>query len=239
MQVSTRALVFSTIKYADADLIVTCFTEGFGLKTYLIRRVLTAKKGQLRASLFQPLTLLQLEAFHKDKGTLERIKEAKVLQPYHTLHTNVVKSSVVLFLAEMLKNCIREEEANGALFEYITNALQWLDVHDDIPNFHLLFLLKLTTYLGFHPDTSHSHLPYFNLMEGNFQRKPYGNYCEKGEAVETLKSLFGINFDALTQRKTTKNQRFEVLDLLLLYYQLHLHGYKKPRSLLVLNQLFN
>jgi DNA repair protein RecO (recombination protein O) len=76
-------------------------------------------------------------------------------------------------------------------------------------------------------------------MEGNFQSKPYGNYCEKGEAVETLKSLFGINFDALTQRKTTKNQRFEVLDLLLLYYQLHLHGYKKPRSLLVLNQLFN
>lgn len=239
MQVSTRALVFSSIKYAEADLIVTCFTEDFGLKTYLLRRVLTSKKGQLRTSLFQPLTLLQLEAIHKDKGTLERIEEAKVLQPYQTLHTNVMKSSVVLFLAEMLKNCIREEEANGGLFQYISSALQWLDVHDDISGFHLLFLLKLTTYLGFYPDTSHSDLPYFNLMEGIFQKKPLGNYCEKGEAVETLKSLFGINFDALTLKKTTKKQRFEVLDLLLLYYQLHLHGYKKPRSLLVLNQLFN
>lgn len=239
MQVSTRALVFSAIKYAEADLIVTCFTEDFGLKTYLLRRVLTSKKGQLRASLFQPLTLLRLEAFHKDKGTLERIKEAKLLQPYKTLHTHVVKSSVVLFLAEMLKNCIQEEEANKALFQYITSALQWLDVHDTIANFHLLFLLKLTTYLGFYPDTSHSDLPYFNLMEGNFQRERYGNYCEKGDAVETLKSLFGINFDALNQKKTTKKQRFEALDLLLLYYQLHLHGYKKPRSLLVLNQLFN
>jgi DNA repair protein RecO (recombination protein O) len=239
MQVSTRALVFSSIKYAEADLIVTCFTEDFGLKTYLLRRVLTSKKGQLRTSLFQPLTLLQLEAIHKDKGTLERIEEAKVLQPYQTLHTNVMKSSVVLFLAEMLKNCIREEEANGGLFQYISSALQWLDVHDDISGFHQLFLLKLTTYLGFYPDTSHSDLPYFNLMEGIFQKKPLGNYCEKGEAVDTLKSLFGINFDALTLKKTTKKQRFEVLDLLLLYYQLHLHGYKKPRSLLVLNQLFN
>lgn len=239
MQVSTRALVFSTIKYAEADLIVTCFTEDFGLKTYLLRRVLTSRKGQLRVALFQPLTLLQLEAFHKDKGTLERIKEAKVLQPYQTLHTNVLKSSVVLFLTEILNNCIREEEANMALFQYITDALQWLDVHDDIPNFHLLFLLKLTTYLGFYPDTSHSDLPYFNLLEGNFQKQPFGNYCEKGDAVETLKSFFGINFDALTLKKTTKKQRFEVLDLLLLYYQLHLHGYKKPRSLLVLNQLFN
>jgi DNA repair protein RecO (recombination protein O) len=162
-----------------------------------------------------------------------------VLQPYQTLHTNVMKSSVVLFLAEMLKNCIREEEANGGLFQYISSALQWLDVHDDISGFHQLFLLKLTTYLGFYPDTSHSDLPYFNLMEGIFQKKPLGNYCEKGEAVDTLKSLFGINFDALTLKKTTKKQRFEVLDLLLLYYQLHLHGYKKPRSLLVLNQLFN
>ncbi len=170
MQVSTRALVFSAIKYSEADLIVTCFTEDFGLKTYMLRRVLTSKKGQLRASLFQPLTLLRLEAFHKDKGTLERIKEAKLLQPYKTLHTHVVKSSVVLFLAEMLKNCIQEEEANKALFQYITSALQWLDVHDTIANFHLLFLLKLTTYLGFYPDTSHSDLPYFNLMEGNFHR---------------------------------------------------------------------
>jgi DNA repair protein RecO (recombination protein O) len=239
MQVSTRALVFSAIKYGEADLIVTCFTEDFGIKTYLLRRVLTSKKGQLRVSLFLPLTLLQLEAIHKDKGTLERIKEAKVLQPYQTLHTNVIKSSVVLFLAEILKNCIREEEANGGLFQYIASALQWLDVHDDISSFHLLFLLKLTTYLGFYPDASHSDLPYFNLMEGIFQKKPLGNYCEKGEAIETLKSLFGINFDALTLIKTTKKQRFEVLDLLLLYYQLHLHGYKKPRSLLVLNQLFN
>ena len=239
MQVSTRALVFSAIKYAEADLIVSCFTEDFGLKSYLLRRVLTSKKGQLRVSLFQPLTLLQLEAFHKDKGTLEHIKEAKVLQPYQSLHTNVVKSSVVLFLAEILKNCIREEEANKTLFEYIRRALQWLDVNDVITNFHLLFLLKLTTYLGFHPDTSQSDLPYFNLMEGNFQKKSFGNYCEKSEAVETLKSFFGINFDALISKKTTKKQRFEVLDLLLLYYQLHLHGYKKPRSLLVLNQLFN
>ncbi|MEL6811550.1 MAG: DNA repair protein RecO [Bacteroidota bacterium] len=239
MQVSTRALVISSLKYAEADLIVTCFTEAYGLKTYLLRGVLKSRKGKLRASLFQPLTLLQLEAFHKDKGTLERIKEAKVLQPYQTLHTHVVKSSVVLFLSEMLKNCIQEEEANPELFQYITHALQWLDLHDSIANFHLLFLVKLSAYLGFHPDTSNKEQPYFNLQEGNFQPQPFGDYCESGEAVEILKGFFGINFDALKGTKTTKKERFEALNLLLLYYQLHLQGYKKPKSLLVLNQLFN
>jgi len=239
MQVSTRALVFSALKYAEADLIVTCFTEDYGLKTYMLRGILKSKKGKLRTSLFQPLTLLQLEAFHKDKGTLERISEAKVLQTYQSLHTEVVKSSIVLFLAEMLKNSIQEEEANSELFAYVTSALQWLDLHDTVANFHLLFLLKLTTYLGFYPDTSNAHFPYFNLMEGNFQMQSIGEYCRAGEAVETFKGFFGINFDALLVKKTTKNQRFEALNLLLLYYQLHLQGYKKPRSLLVLNQLFN
>ena len=239
MQVSTRALVFSALKYAEADLIVTCFTEDYGLKTYLLRGILKSRKGKLRTSLFQPLTLLQLEAFHKDKGTLERISEAKVLQAYQSLHTEVVKSSIVMFLAEMLKNSIKEEESNPDLFEYITSALQWLDLHDAVANFHLLFLLKLTTYLGFYPDTSNSELPYFNLMEGNFQNRLIGGYCQEGEVVETIKGFFGINFDALIQKKTTKNQRFGALNLLLLYYQLHLQGYKKPKSLLVLNQLFN
>ncbi len=239
MQVSTRALVFSSVKYAEADLIVTCFTEDYGLKSYMLRGVLKSRKGKLRASLFQPLTHLQIEAFHKDKGTLERIKDATVLEPYQTLHTNIVKSSVVMFLSEMLKNSIQEEESNPVLFEYISSALQWLDLHDHIANFHILFLLNLTSYLGFYPDTLHQDLPYFNLMDGNFENKAYGDYCKKGEDVEVLKQFFGINFDKLDTIKTTKNQRFNTLNLLLLYYQLHLQGYKKPKSLLVLNQLFN
>ncbi len=239
MQVSTQALVFSSVKYAEADLIVSCFTKDYGLKSYLLRGVLKSKKGKLRASLFQPLTQLHIEAIHRDKGTLERIKEAKVVAPYQTLHTQVVKSSLVLFLAEMLKNCIQEEEANPELFDYISHSLQWLDVHDTIANFHILFLLKLTAYLGFYPDTSNGNAPYFNLLEGMFENEPQGDYSQSGEAVTVLKRFFGINFDALAGTKTTKKQRFETLNLLLLYYQLHLQGYKKPKSLLVLNQLFN
>ncbi|GAB5400942.1 MAG: DNA repair protein RecO [Aureisphaera sp.] len=239
MQVSTQALVFSSVKYAEADLIVTCFTEEFGLKSYLLRGIMKSKKGKLRASLFQPLTQLHLEAVHKDKGTLERIREAKVSVPYKTLHTQVVKSSVVLFLAEMLKNCIQEEEANPELFHYISTSLQWLDAHDSIANFHILFLLNLTAYLGFYPDTSEEAHPYFNMLEGNFEKEPLGDYSETGETVDTLKRFFGINFDDLGGTKTTKKQRFETLNLLLRYYQLHLQGYKKPKSLLVLNQLFN
>lgn len=239
MQVSTRAFVISHLKYAEADLIVHCYTEDFGLKSYHLRGVRKSKKGKLRTALFQPLTLLQLEAFHKNKGTLERISEAKVIRPYQTLHSNILKSTVVLFLSEILKSAIQEEAPNAPLFNYLEESFIWLDTHDSNPNFHILFLLQLTIPLGFYPNTQHMALPYFNLLDGYFQEEPYGDYCQSGELVETLKLFFGINFDALSQIKITKTQRLEALNLLLTYYQLHLQGYKKPKSLLVLNQLFS
>jgi DNA repair protein RecO (recombination protein O) len=107
MVITTRAIVFSSLKYSEADLIVTCFTEKEGVKSYLLRGVLKSKSGKLKASYFLPLTQLELVAFHKNRGTLERIQEAKVLNPFQTLHTNVVKSGMVMFLSEMLKNCIK------------------------------------------------------------------------------------------------------------------------------------
>ena len=239
MVLSTDAIVLSSVKYAEADLIVNCFTQSSGLKGYLLRNVLKSKRGKLRASYFQPLTILEITAVHRDKGSLERIKEAKIAHPYKSLHTEVVKSAVVMFLAEVLRSAIQEEEANPALFDYLEAALIWLDEHEDIANFHILFLLRLTAFLGFYPETTGVELPWFNLQEGTFENQPSGNTCETGQQVEDLKVFLGMNFDALSGVKLTKERRSAVLDLLLLYYQLHLQGYKKPRSLPVLNQLFH
>ena len=76
MVVATKAIVFSAIKYSEADLIVSCFTETAGIKSYLLRNIMKTRKGKLKASFFQPLTQLELIAEHKNKGTLEYIKEA-------------------------------------------------------------------------------------------------------------------------------------------------------------------
>ena len=238
MVITTKGIVFSAVKYADSDLIVSCFTESSGLKSYLLHKVLSSRNGKLKASYFQPLTQLELEVVHKDKGTLERIREAKVAYPYKTLHLDIVKGSLVIFLAEMLKNTIREEETNIELYHFLENSLCWLDNNENIGNFHIMFLLRLSTYLGFYPDTSNHHKKYFNLIEGNFQNKITNNYCKEGSSVQGLKQFFGIDFDTISHVKLTKSTRFETLNLLLMYYKLHLHNFKNPKSLLVLKQLF-
>ncbi len=239
MLITTKAIVFSALKYGEADLIVRCFTEKSGLKTYMLRGVLKSKKGKFRASLFQPLTQLEIVANHKEKGTMEYLREAKILYPYDTLHTNMIKSSVVLFLSEVLRDSVQEEEANPGLYEFLQTTLLWFDKNNQMSNFHLLFLLKLTRYLGFYPGASGEERNTFNLLDGTFQAVETNNYCIGGENLQILEQLLGTDFDGLSAIKLNQKSRSRFLQMLLQYYELHLQGFRKPKSLTVLNEIYN
>ena len=237
MLVTTKAIVISAIKYAEADLIVKLFTESSGLKSYHLRGVLKSKKGKFRASQFQLLTLLEIEANHKDKGTLEHLRDAKVAVLYKTLHTDVVKSTVVMFLSEMLKYAVQEEEPNSKMYHYIESSLLWYDNHNTA-NFHLLFLLNLTSFLGFYPDIQNFERHYFNLLDGTFEDSESNIYCISGEDLLILKTLLGTTIDAILETKLNRHNRLNFLNCMMLYYELHLQGFKKPKSLTVLKDLF-
>lgn len=239
MTVKTKAIVLSSIKYAEADLIVTCFTEKNGVKSYLLRNILKSRRSGLKASYFQLLTQLELVATHKNKGTLEYIRDAKIAVPYGTLHTDIIKTSLVMFLSEILKNCIREEEANDPLYHFLEKSLLWLDENDQVSNFHIYFMLQLSYYLGFYPDASEKDLPYFNILEGKFQLNKTDHYCMEGKTIDHLKLFFDHSDEALKTLQLSKQSRSNLLDLLLIYYQLHVQGYKKPKTLPVLNTLFS
>ncbi len=238
MQVTTKAIILTSLKYGDTSLIVRAFTDSDGLKSYLLKGVLSAKKGKIKAAHFQPLTQLEIVANHKNKGTLESIQEAKVNYPYRTVHNDIAKNAMTLFLAEMLSHSIREEEANPALFEFLEASFQWLDIHDEIANFHCHFLIQLTKYLGFYPDTSAMQAACFDLLEGEFTDTPSLHPVLTGENLGYFKTFLGIHFDAIHIIKMNKTNRQELLQSLVLYFELHLQGFRKPKSLAVLNEVF-
>lgn len=239
MQITTKAIVLTSLKYGDKSLIVKVFTASDGLKSYLLRGVLASKKGKLKPAYFQSLTQLEIVAYHKNKGTLESIREAKVNYHYKTLHSAIAKNAMTLFLAEMLGNSIHEEEPNQGLFEFLEASLQWLDTHGDISNFHIYFLIRLTKYLGFYPDTNEMKASCFDLMEGEFTETPSLNPILTGENLNYFKTFLGINFDSIHNVKMNKSNRQELLQSLVLYYELHLQGFRKPKSLAVLNEVFS
>jgi len=239
MLITTNAIVLSKLKYQDSDLIVKCYTRHLGTVGFLLRGVLKSKKGSVQTAYFQLLSQLQIIVDHKNNRSLHTIKEVKLNHLYQNLHSNVVKSAVVMFLSEILSVTLKEEEENEALYSYIETALLWFDTHDEYSNFHLLFLLKLTKYLGFYPDVSNHNSPFFNLLEGKFEAKHTSNYCISGENITLLKTFLGITFDTLSQVRITSKQRQSFLNMILLYFELHLDSFKVPKSLQIFNQVFS
>lgn len=236
MLVKTKAIVISSLKYQEKSLIVKCLTQSDGLKGYFVPNAFSAKKSNQKIAYFQPLTLLEIEASHKNKGTLEHFKEIKLAHAYQTISTDIIKSTIVIFLSEIIHHSIHEEEKNENLFEFLESALLWLDAHDEMANFHLILMLEMTKFLGFYPDNSEITLGFFDAKEGTFSAFQ-GTDCLSGQETFLFKKLIGLKFDS-DQKVFSGNERQILLKILLHYYTIHLDGFRKPKSLEVLKEVF-
>ena len=237
MLVKTKAIVISALKFQEKSLIVKCFTLSSGLKSYFVRDAFSNRKTSQKIAYFQPFSILEIEAVHKNKGTLENLKEIKTAVPFQTIHTDIVKSTIVMFLSEMLHHSIQEEEKNESLFEFLESALIWFDHHDEVSNFHLILLLEATKYLGFYPDVSEIDLPFFEMNDGVFTLFHGINALTEHE-TNLFKKLIDLKFDN-DQRLFHVVERQVLLKVLIEYYSFHLEGFKRPKSLDVLREIFS
>lgn len=236
MQIKTKAIVISSLKYQEKSLIVKCFTLSDGLKSYFVRDAFSNKKTAQKIAYFQPLTLLDIEATHKNKGGLEYFKEIKIDIPFQSIHTNILKSTIAMFVSEILHHSIHEEEKNESLFNYLKTALLWLDNQNDVSNFHLILMLEITKHLGFFPEVSTIDLKYFEMIEGTFSANQGVSSLSEFE-TNLLKTLLNLKFE--NANKVFQNQERQILlKILIEYYNLHLDGFKKPKSLEVLKDVF-
>ena len=237
MQVKTKAIVISSLKYQEKSLIVKCLTHSDGLKSYFVPNAFSTKKGNQKIAYFQPLSILEIEASHKNKGSLEHFKEIKLAHAYKNIPNDIIKSTIVLFLSEILHYSIHEEEKNESLFDFLESALLWLDAHDETTNFHLILMLEMTKFFGFYPDNSESVFKFFDCKEGNFTAFQ-GTNCLSEHETFLFKKLIDLKFDS-DQKVFAGIERQVLLKILLNYYLMHLDGFKKPKSLDVLKEVFS
>ncbi|UCG27293.1 MAG: DNA repair protein RecO [Bacteroidales bacterium] len=241
MLAKTTGIVLHHIKYSDSSLIVTIYTEKFGRKSFIINNV-RGRGSSPKANILQPLFLLELDVYFKLNRDIQRIKEFKNIVPFRTIPFNVIKSTVALFLAEILYKTIREEESNHKLFEFLYNSIQFFDITaTGIPNFHIMFLLQLTKYLGFQPDINYTRQNrIFDLQNGNFVPAiPFHPHYIDESLSRILNKMLRINYKNLDSIKMTSEERYRLLLKILEYYQLHTESMGEIKSLLVLKEVFH
>lgn len=218
----TRGIVFRFTRFRETSIIVTIFTEHFGLQSYIVNGIRSAS-ARGRIALYQPLTLLDLVVYHKEQGNIFRIKEIKCLRHYQSVATDIKKSAIAMFLTELLNRTVKHESHAAELFRYISSSLIKLDTSETgFENFHLIFMIGLSRLLGFglHSATE--------LIAGKATDK---------QLVDLLNRL--LNSDFSDRVVLTHTQRRETLDLLLRFYKQHMDSTGDFKSVQVLREVLN
>lgn len=235
----TKGIILSHLKYGDTSLIATIYTEALGRKSFLIQGVYK-KKSKFHATFFQPFTLLDLEIDHHPKRELQRIKEISI-HPFHSIPFDITKSTIALFLSEILYKTLKEEEPNPALFDYLYHAIQLLDMNETgVANFHLLFLINLAKYLGFYPINNYSASEsLFDPVNGRFVHafNSPAAHADKDLGLR-IHQLLNLSFDQLDTLQLNHQLRATLLKILIEFYSLHLSGLNNIKSLPVLQSVF-
>ena len=237
----TRGIVFKVTDYSESSVVVQIFTEKFGLQSYLINGV-KKPKSKIKLNSLQPLHSLDMIVYHKTSGNIQRVSELRHQPVFQSIPYDIVKSSITMFLNEVLYKSLRQHEPDEVLFEFLFHAIEILDsLNTGLANFHLYFLLRLTRFLGFYPDkTLASPISYFDLKDGNYNKgQPPHALIIEPPLTSLWINILNSNFDNLHNIYITAADRKALLEKILLYYQLHIEGFGQVRSHEVLEEVLS
>lgn len=238
----TVGIVLHVLKYNDTSHIVEMYTEVCGRASFLVS-VPRSRKATVKSVLFQPLSLIEFEADFRPNATLYKIKEAKSYYPFSSLPYDPYKSSIALFLAEFLYRAIREQAENRPLFAYLVHSITWLDeCGEGFANFHLVFLMRLSRFLGLYPNLEDYHEgDYFDMLNSCFvslRPQLHSSYINPEESGRLIR-LMRMNYETMHLFGFSRTERARCLTIINEYYRLHLPDFPLLKSLSVLQELFS
>lgn len=243
MLITTEALALRAIKYSDSSRVVKLYTRQLGIQSFLVQG-LHRPKSRITVAHFQPLTALEVVAYHKPGGALQRLREVRMAAPAEgSLFFDVGKSALAMFLSELAYQCVQEEEPNDHLFAWLKASAAFIRSHDGgwglFPHW---LMTHFTRFLGFFPlqppaQASDVELA-FDLEEGAFV--PESSNPRKSMAPDmarSLKELLHAERRHAVQMQLPLKARRQLLQRLIRYYQLQHPGFQSLRTTEVLEQL--
>ncbi len=231
----TEGIVIHTIPYSDTSIIAKIFTADHGLLSFMIKGT-RGKKSANKAVWFQPLSILALDIYHQENKNLKTIKESKLLLNPVGIYGNVYKTSVVLFLAELLQKILKENSPHPTLFDLIKQKIKELNDEDFKMNFHLSLMLDIAHEMGFLPFNNFSEREFlFSIQEGKFVNASSEHigplYLNESDSRSLYTLLSGTN------PPLSNVERRHLLIELIKYFQFHNPGMSSIKSTAVLQEV--
>lgn len=240
MQEKTRGIVLRVLRYSDQAIIVDIYTELRGCLSFWVKST-ASRKASVKNMFFTPLSMLELNYDFKPAASMQRIRDVRFAYVYSTLPFEPMKAAVGLFLSDFLYRVLKQETANRPLFAYLDYSLQWFDRSESsYANFHLVFITRLTRFLGFYPNVEAYHKgDYFDMLNACFvsSRPMHAAYLGPEEAA-TIPMFMRMNYDSMRFFVMNRISRARYIEVINDYYRLHIPDFPELKSLDVLKELF-
>lgn len=238
MYCKTKGIVLGTSSYNDKYSITHVFTRDYGTVSYLLP-LSKGKRSKIKASLFSPLSLVNIEAEHLPSRDIHRLRDVTSEIQLHNIRCDATKVAIAFFLSDFLQKVMRDASENESAFDYIRSSIEMLDEQQrGTANFHIAFLVGLTYYLGIHPNMNYSSGDCFDLLNGEFiSQKPFHSHYISAEQSIFMFYLHRMNYRNMHHFKLSRENRNEILTQLITYYRLHLYDFPALKSLDVLREI--
>lgn len=238
----TQGVVLSATKYNDRFSIAQVFTSDFGRTAYLVP-ISKSKKRKINQALFFPLSVIDMEVEHFPLRDIHRLKDVQRQFPLYSINMNVVKLSITFFLSEFLTKVLQETNENKVIFSFIKDSIVTLEKQEKgLANFHLVFMFKLTQFLGIAPNLdnySKDAGAYFDLLKGYYsQSKPLHNHHLTLRQSSYLDIFKRINYHNMHLYKLSQSDRNTIINNMLDYYRMHVYDFPEIKSLEILRELY-
>jgi DNA repair protein RecO (recombination protein O) len=235
-----RGIVLRTMRYGENSMVVFLLTDALGRQNYMVQGVKGGKSRGNKAALFQPMFVLEYEGYESPKMQMHRMRDVRSAAPLCSLPFDVRKSTIALFMAEVLYRLVREAEPNSPLFGFVQDSVAALDaMQDGVANFHLWFLVMLSSHLGFYPGNEYVAGSWFDIKEGLFTPiMPSHRMMLERENAAVLAALMETRPEDLGALKLSRERRSAVLTAMLIYFGYHLDTINQVQSVQILREVF-
>lgn len=241
MITKTSGLVLRTIKHSDKSSVITVYTREYGRVTY-IAYGLNGKKSAIRTACFLPLSIIEITEAHRPGKEIRQLKEARILHNLNLIYNHPVKNALIFFIAELLYKTLKQPEPEPQLFDFLEYSILSLEHNKDkLSDFHLTFMIRLSSYLGFKPNEENKeNARYFDLMNGIFlSHQPLHKHFLSPDMTLVFSSLLSISSESGENLRISRGKRSQLLEILMEYYKLHIPDFYGLNSVSVLHELFN
>lgn len=237
----SEGLVLHYLHHSETSIIANVLTREAGLQSFYVRGAKKAR-AKFRLAMFEPLTALDMVYYKNDSGSLQYIKELNCREPYKTIPSAIVKTTVALFLAEVLLAVLKKSESTPCMYDYIKDSLVLLDkTEGNLSNFHIVFLMQLTKHLGFFPRNNFDEKNcFFSLKEGfYFPLEDNGQHCLNREFSKVFWQVCTSELEDSNKITVGQSTRSVLIEKIIEYYTLHLQGLKEIKSHKVLESVLH